>query len=569
MVRGPFGSLFGGSRRGGRHRDSDANAARRRVLGYVAVALALMIVYTVLYRWGMATFESRQLGYLESMVVVVETMTTTGFGEDAGVWSTPFMWGLTIVMMLSGVGLIFLALPVFLVPLVEDALRTDPPTATEQSDHVIICTYTSRGETLVQELDSIDVPYVIVDPDRDTAVKLHERGYDVVHGDPESVSDLEAANATSARALVADSDDETNASIILSARETAPELRVVSLVEDSAVADYHRYAGADRVVSPRRLLGESLASKATTSISTELGGAIEVGEDFEIVELLVQRGSPLVGRTIAESEIGERTGANIIGAWFRGEFVSPPSPSAVIDENTVLLVSGREAQLERLKGLTLSETRDIRRGQVVVAGYGIVGMTAHEQLVSADMPNVVVDEVEKPGVDVVGDATEQRTLQKADLPASRTVILALDDDRTAIFATLAIKQVAPGAEVIARANEPENISKLYRAGAEYVLSLATVSGRMLASTLLNEEVIAPDTQVEVVRTEAPALVGHSLAEVDVRARTGCTVIAAERNGQLVTDVGPKFVVQPQDVLVVAGIDDDVNRFNKLADVEPA
>jgi Trk K+ transport system NAD-binding subunit len=559
MNLGPF-SVGTGRRRSAR---DDTSAARRRVLGYLGVALVLMVVYTLVYRWGMAVFEGIAVTHLESAVVVVETMTTTGYGEDAGRWSTPFMWGLSIVMMLSGVSLIFLALPVFLVPLVEEALRVDPPESTDLSDHVIICSYTSRGETLVGELESIGVPYVVVEPDFDTAVELYEDDYSVVYGDPETVDDLVAAGAERARALVADDDDETNASIVLSAKEADADLRVISLIEDADVADYHRYAGADRVVSPRRMLGESLASKATTSISAELGDAVEIGEDFEIAELLVQRGSQLVGRTIAESRIGERTGANIIGAWFRGEFVSPPDPDRVIDEHTALLVAGRDAQLTELKELTLSETREFRRGLVVVAGYGEVGETAHRKLTAADLPNVVVDVRDSPDIDVVGDVTEQQTLQRADVGASRSVILAIDDDRTAIFATLAIKQVAPGTEVIARANQPESISKLYRAGAEYVLSLATVSGRMLASNLLDEDVISPDTQIEIVRTRAPALSGRSLQEADVRARTGCTVIAADRNGHLLTDVGPDFVVQPTDDLVVAGSDEDVNLFNEL------
>ena len=67
-------------------------------------------------------------------------------------------------------------------------------------------------------------------------------------------------------------------------------------------------------------------------------------------------------------------------------------------------------------------------------------------------------------------------------------------------------------------------------GVVAILALATVSGRMLASNLLDEEVIAPQSQLEIVRTTAPALVGQSLAEADVRARTNCTVIAAERDG---------------------------------------
>jgi Trk K+ transport system NAD-binding subunit len=548
------------------HPDGGISPAQRRLAVYVGLAVFAMAAFAVVYRWAMLTFEGVRVTHLHALEVVVQSMTTTGYGEDASDWQTPQLQLLAIVMQLSGVVLIFLTLPLFLVPLVEEALRTDPPERSDLTGHVIICEFTPRGEMLVAELEAIDVPYVVVDPDRDQALALHEDDYEVVHGDPERVADLRAANVEEAMALVADADDETNASIILSAKEAAPDVRVISLIEDARVEDYHRYAGADRVVSPRHLLGGGLASKVTTSISTDLDGAVEIGEDFEVAELLVQYSSPLVGDTIAEARIGEETGANIVGAWFRGEFVSPPDPSAVIDRHTVLLVVGREEQIEQLKELTLSATHRYRRGKVLVAGYGEVGQTVHEALTRSDLPSVVVDREEMTGVDVVGDVTERATLEDAGIDETRTVVLALDDDRTAVFATLAIKQLAPETEVIARANDADSVSKLYRAGAEYVLALATVSGRMLASSLLDEEVISPDTQIEVVRTEAPALVGRSLAAADVRARTGCTVVAAERDGELVTDVGPEFVVEADDTLVVAGVDEDIMRFNDLAGV---
>ncbi len=536
--------------------------ARRRVVYYLVGAFLVMVAYALAYRYAMAAFEGRQVGFLHAFHIVVETFTTTGYGEDAGLWTSPAMKALMIAMQLTGVTLVFLTFPLFLVPLVEEALATDPPVETDLTGHVVVCSFTPTGEVLVDELDSMGVDYVVVESDRNRAEKLHSEGYTVVHGDPESVETLERAGATDAMALVADADDETNASIVLSAREVARDLRVVSLVEDATLADYHRYAGADRVVSPRRLLGESVASKAAPSISSNLGDAVEIGEDFEIVELLVQRGSSLQGTTIAESGVAER-GINVIGAWFRGVFVSPPAPDDVIDEHTILLVAGREERLERLRDLTLSKARRYRRGKVVVAGYGEVGSTASDMLVRANVPNVVVDVEDKPGVDVVGDATDQKTLDAADVPEARSVVLALDDDTTAIFATLAIKQVAPDTEVIARANDPESVSKLYRAGAEYVLARPTVSGRMVASHLLDKEVLAPESQLEIVRTRAPALTGQSLADADVRARTGCTVIAAERDGELVTDVGPEFVVRPDDELVVVGTDADINRFNEF------
>jgi Trk K+ transport system NAD-binding subunit len=508
-------------------------------------------------------FAQEEVTFMQALHVVVETFTTTGYGEQTRFWvDYPPLLALSIVMQLTGVTTVFLTLPLFLVPLVEDALRTAPPTSTSLTDHVIICTFTPRGDALVDELDAMGVEYVILEADRDRAENLYGQGYEVVHGDPESVEALEAVNAAASLAIVADDDDETNASIILAAKQAAPGCRVVSVIEDPRVAEYHRYAGADQVVSPRRLLGESLAGKATTSVSSELGDAIEIGEDFEIAELLVQRGSPVEGKSIAESGIGDLTGVNVIGAWFTGKFVSPPAPDDVIDEHTILLVVGREKRLEELRSLTLSSARRFRRGSVIVAGYGEVGSTAAETLASAGVPHLVVDKAEKPGVDVVGDITDPSTLAEAGVKNARGVLLALDDDTTAVFATLVSERVSEETEVIARANETGSIAKLYRAGADYVLALSTVAGRMLASKVLDEEVIAPQSQIEIVRTQAPGLVGRTLAEADVRAQTNCTIIAVERKDGLITEVEPELRVRADDDLIVAGIDEDIYRFNE-------
>jgi K+/H+ antiporter YhaU regulatory subunit KhtT len=93
-----------------------------------------------------------------------------------------------------------------------------------------------------------------------------------------------------------------------------------------------------------------------------------------------------------------------------------------------------------------------------------------------------------------------------------------------------------------------------------VLALSTVAGRMLASSILDEDVISFDQQVEVVRIGCGRLARQTLAGADVRAKTGVTVIAVERAGETVTEVGPEFVVERGDQLVVAGTDSDMNRF---------
>ncbi|CCQ32677.1 S-adenosylhomocysteine-5'-methylthioadenosine nucleosidase protein [Halorhabdus tiamatea SARL4B] len=536
----------------------------RRVHYYLGAFAAVTVLYTIAYGAGMAVFEGASRTLTESLLVVVQSFTTTGYGEDATAWTTPQMRLLAIAMQVTGVFFVFMALPLFIAPWIEQRLTTTVPSSVDEiDDHVVICGYTPRTEMLIDELRMLEAAYVVIEPDRDAATDYYEEGITVVHGDPESTDSLAAAGIESARALVADVDDEINASIALAVGQLAPETRTITFVEDATLADYHRYAGADQVFTPRHLIGESLAQKATTTVTDDVTDAVEIGDDLEIVEIPIEAGSDLVGTTIRESHIRERTGANVIGAWFRGQFVSSPSPDDRIDARTVLLVAGREAQLHRFQELARAEARRQRRGPVLICGYGEVGSTVKQQVVKAGLPVTVIDLVEKPGVDVVGDATDPETLKEANIDEASSVVLALPEDTTAVFASLVVRQLQPDVEVIVRANETGNVQKLYRAGADYVLALATVSGRMLAATIFGEDVITFDQGVEVVRLPVGALAGRTIASADVRAKTGCTVIAIQRDGELIVDFDPTFSFQSGDEVIVTGPDDRVNAFAAL------
>lgn len=538
---------------------------QRRTIYYSLVLSAIMVAYAVFYYHGMRLFEGRPISFLHALQVVVETFTTTGFGSDSP-WTTPEMNAFVIIMDLTGVALIFLAFPALVFPLLQDIFSTTVPTSLDDdlSDHVVICTYTARSEALIAELDSWGVDYVIVEPDRERAVDLYEDGYRVIRADPDSVEGLAGARVGAARALVSDVSDQVDASIVLTAREVAEDVRIISVVEDPTRSEYHRLAGADQVLSPRPLLGSSLASKVTTSVSTSLDGEIELGVDFEIAELSVHRGSRLVGKTLAESDIRERSGVNVIGAWFRGQFETPPDPDSTITNGTILLVTGREDQLETLKDLTRSSVRRFESGETIVVGYGQVGRASVAALEEHDLSHTIVDIQDVDDVDVVGDAADPETLRRAGVESARSVILALPDDTTTEFATLVIRDMSPETEVIARVDETRNVKKMYRAGADYVLSLGTVTGRMIASSVIDdEEVLSFENQVDVVRTRAPSLGGRTLGSARVRSRTKCTVVSIERDGEILTDVGPDVQINPTDELIIAGTDEGIRRFKEL------
>lgn len=535
---------------------------KRRVAGYSAFVLFVLVFTAVVYRYGMRVYEGDPRTMIEALRFSVEMFTTTGFGGDSP-WESQELNAFIAVMDLVGMVLLIGALPVVVTPLLQEAFSTTVPASLDgnPSGHVVVCSDTSRSAALIEEFDSRDIPYVIVEPDDDRAVRLHEAGRTVIRADPESTEGLTAADLADARALVTDVSDQVDASIVLAAKEVSPEVRVISVVEDPERERYHRLAGADEVLSPRSLLGESLAAKVTTAFQTDLDEAVAIGDSLRLAEVSVPHGSDLAGKTLAESQLRDRAGVNVIGVWFNGEFDAAPPPDATLSAGTVLLVSGRPDQLERLVDLTNSATRRFGAGETVVVGYGQVGRTVSKAVSEADLPVTVVDREDDEGVDVVGDATDPDTLRDAGVEAAQTVVLALPDDTTTEYTTLVVRDLAPDTQVLARVEESASIRKMHRAGADYVLSLATVTGRLSASTVIDDrDVLSLNQRIEVVRSRVPRLAGRTIGQANVREATGCTVIAIERDGETVTEIGPDTRIGEGDELVVVGTDEGIRAF---------
>ncbi len=537
---------------------------QRRAFVYAALLAASILLTATGYQIGMRVYEERPRTFIDSVQFAVEMFTTTGFGGDAP-WETAEMQVFITVTDLLGMALLVGALPVFVAPILENALSTTTPQELETAltDHVVICSDTTRADELIRELETNDVPYVIVEADRERANELYEAGKPVIRADPESTDGLDAARLSSARALFADQSDQVDASIVLAAKELTDDVPIISVVENPEAETYHRLAGADTVLSPRSLLGESLAAKVTTAARTDVIDAVEIGDDLQLAEISVRHGSRLAGMTLAGSGIGKRVGANVIGVWVRGEFVPAPSPDTELVGGSVLLVSGRADQLELLAEMTQTSVRGFAAGRTIVVGHGQVGQAVTAELDDAGLPYTVIDLEDADGVDVVGDATDPETLAAAGVEEAGTVILALPDDTTTEFATLVIRDLAPDTQILARVEEQANISKTYRAGGDYVLSLARVTGRMSASHLLKgREVVSLEQQVKTIRQQAPALDGLSIGEANIRGRTGCTVVTIEREKEVVTDIGPDTTIHPGDELVVVGTDEAINAFEQ-------
>lgn len=533
----------------------------KKIIKATIVSVGTIIIYATFYQWGMATFEGVDKSFLQSIQVVVESITTAGYGGDSP-WQSTEMNTFVLLMNMTGVVMVFFAVPLFVVPLIREALERGAPTEISLSGHVIICSQTTKSAVLKQELSSKSIPFVLVETDPEIVIKLHKRGVNAVLGDPSQENVLNNVSVEYAQAIVADMDDEKNSIIALTTKKLNPDIQIITIAKNQNTERYHRYAGATEVILPRNVLGTSLANKALVTISNDLQSITKLGNEMEIAELLVEPGSEIEGQTLFGSGLLNSRPPSLIGVWVDGVFEPVPEREQKITENTILLVIGTHDELLDFRRRTVSPDKK-ECNSVIVAGYGAVGRSIVQRLQAKESDFTVIDQKEHEGLDVVGDITREEILEKAGIEQASAIILAMNDDSTAIYASLIIKNLSPDTKIIARVNDINNAENLYRAGADYVLSLATVSGRMIFSLLVKSDlVLSSDTTYEVIRTKAAKLVGITPNVDKIRRITGATIVAIERKGKTIYEIDENIEIEPEDTIIIVGSDETVNQFRK-------
>lgn len=539
---------------------------RSRLIVYYLLGITLLVTtYSLLYNYGMWVFEGESQSIYHSFQTVVETMTTTGYGADSP-WESPVMNGFVVFMQLSGIGIGFFTLRVIVIPLFTGAEVDLESRLSPKRDHVVVCGYRRDSEVLLEEFREGDVDYVLISSDWDDAKALSDAGYAVIHGSPQDADSLERASIDTARAVITDAGD-ANVNTILTVRSLRPDVEVITLTDDSDMREVLLDTGADTVLSPHGVLGRRLAEKAIASFSRELTDTVELGENFEVTEIPVQPGSDLVGKRVRETTIRERTGANIIGAWIDGELQLPPDPEAIIQTNTVMLVSGGHQALAELSEVTRTPRVADGHDRIVIAGHGEVGQAARAVIIEAGIDVVTIDTDAGTGVDIVGDAKSRSVLREAGVETADAIIVGLPDDSAALLSTVLVRSMNPDIEVLVRVSDPDATGKALVAGADYVLSVPRVSARMVDTELRGQELLAPASQVRFIRVPADPFAGTTLAEANIFEKSGCRVIALETASGITGTIDPHRRFTGDEDLVLVGSDEGVQTFLDRFEVE--
>jgi Trk K+ transport system NAD-binding subunit len=534
---------------------------RARLLGLAGLVVLVVLVSTGLYMAGMRYLEHEPRDFWRSFQWASETLTTTGYGADSR-WHHPLMVLLVVVVQFLGVFLVFLVFPIYLIPFLEERFEARlPESLPALSGHVVIFHSGPAVTSLLAQLDAAGVASVVIEPDKEEARRLVEHDRQVLVRRLEDDA-LAAASLPVARALIANGTDAENANVTLAARQLGFTGEVVCLVEEP----FHRrpmtLAGATAVFTPRHMLGAALAARASRRISPRISGVRQLGKKLEVGEVKILPGSNAIGRTLAGLDVGARTGATVVGQWVGGDLHEAADSSMRLEANGVLVAVGSEESLSRLEHLVERGVPRKRGGHFVVGGFGEVGRKVVELLTDVGEEARVIDRTAGEGVDLVGDFLDVRLLEAAQVAEAQAVILALDSDNTTLFATVIIKDLAPETAVIARVNQAENVERIYRAGADFALSISEVSGEVLARRLLGRETVDVDPALKVVKVSAAPLVGERPETLGIRRRTGCSVVAVERGDDVLVELGPDFAFEAGDAVYISGSRDAVERFQQ-------
>ena len=129
--------------------------------------------------------------------------------------------------------------------------------------HYILCGFGRVGRNVAQELESTNRHYVAIDEKLDL-LELHAEkkpGMLFIHGDASDEDILDEANIAHAKGVFAvTGDDSRNLMIALTAKQMAPNVRVVARCNDLRNVEKMRKAGADAIVSPNFTGGMRIAS---------------------------------------------------------------------------------------------------------------------------------------------------------------------------------------------------------------------------------------------------------------------------------------------------------------------
>jgi CPA2 family monovalent cation:H+ antiporter-2 len=255
-----------------------------------------------------------------------------------------------------------------------------------------------------------------------------------------------------------------------------------------------------------------------------------------------------------------------------------------------------------VKGLKQSDIKAFQ-DHLVIIGYGINGRNVAKAAKLASIPYVVIEanaetvrrEQTQNEPVYYGDASQEAVLNRVNIAQARTVAIVIAEAAPIRRITGLVRRLNPSAHIITRTRYINEMEALYKIGADEVIpeefeTSVEIFTRVLTKYLVPRDEIARlladiradgyqmfrtisgaasmsvadlhlhlrDIEIApvVVAPDSP-LVEKTLAELDLRNKTGLTLLALRRDAQLLTNPNATTKLQPNDELFVIGSPQDI------------
>lgn len=336
------------------------NRIRKLLVALALTFLTGILGYEIIEGWS----------FLDASYMTVITLATIGYGETHPLSSAGRVF--TIFLILGGMTTVSYG-ALTLTALVADGelaqwlkRRRMDKAITKLQDHYIICGLGKTGEHVVEELLQTGKQVVVVDRNPENLTCFHSReairerfGTDLaatqinyVSGD--AASDhilLEAGIQRATGIFCALASDKDNLFVVLTARGLNPRIRIISKCEDDESEQKLLRAGADSVVSSKRIGGLRMASEMIRpAVVSFLDFMVRDPQGYRFEEVAVQPGSPFLGRTVRETPASQVPTLRLVAvANPDGGYQYNPSEETVLAAGQRLVFLGRSEQVERLR----------------------------------------------------------------------------------------------------------------------------------------------------------------------------------------------------------------------------
>jgi voltage-gated potassium channel len=302
----------------------------------------------------------------DAIYLAVNAVSTVGFHELDGMDRVRFARGVTVVIIIAGLGSVAYFQSSLTALLVQGVIGRRFRVKRMQTriesleDHIVVAGAGSTGMHVIEELHATDTPYIVLDRDR---AALERIGQDVTAGrmlylvgDATDDSLLVRAGITRCRGVVAAlTEDRDNLYVTLSARSLNATARIVTKVIHPDAAPKMVRAGANATVSPNMIGGRRMASEMMRPTVVQFVDQMLLDKEkvLRLEEVTIPEGSWFIGKTLREVPIRAHTNLLVVALRIGDAFLYNPEPNTELEAGSVLVVIGESRNVARLRELVL------------------------------------------------------------------------------------------------------------------------------------------------------------------------------------------------------------------------